>query len=134
MNGQREIWPQVVEKAYGQDIGGFSPDGGYVVDALDALTGKKAVFQPTSNVTLKELKTLSNEKALMVFGCLGSGTQDSPGPYNLIGQHAHMFDGSTYKTGQTLVNLINPWGDIQPDPVPFSQLAANLSEFDHGTI
>ena len=56
VNGQKEIWPQVVEKAYGKDIGGFSPDGGLDVDALEALTGKKATYQPTSDVTLKECK------------------------------------------------------------------------------
>ena len=90
MNGLKEIWPQVIEKAYADLNGGYAAigSGGYDMVAMETLTGHKATFTPS---TTANLATLQNQKAgtIMEFD-----TPNSSGlGYNLVGSHAYMFDG-----------------------------------------
>lgn len=130
VNGVKEIWPQVVEKAFAQLAGGYSSiqNGGSPVLAAEALTGKAATWMAPAALTLAQLTSFSAAKDMIVFD-----TQSQSGLSNgLISGHAYMFEGISGVGASATVNLGNPWGSNQATPVLFSSLAKNFSEVDIG--
>lgn len=126
---QKEIWPQVIEKAYAQANGGYAgiQNGGYPTIALQALTGHSASWQSPAGVTVADLQAHLAASDLVIMDT-GAGSAK----YNLFGNHAYMFEGLVTSGSETCVKLGNPWGCNQPSLIPVSQLANAVAEIDVG--
>lgn len=83
--------------------------GGWMVEALYALTGMPTIEHRPARMSLDDLwKTLSdfeNNHHIMTGAVMGNGYKDG-----LVNQHAYTVLGvATYK-GEKLVKVRNPWG------------------------
>lgn len=132
VGNQKEIWPQVLEKAVATLDGGYGAiaNGGYPVSAMEELTGHAATSMMGYNLTLSALQ------GFMAAGDLI--TMDTPArsglPDNLVGGHSYMFEKLTTTGGKAMVQLGNPWGFDQPAAIPFTQLAAGIAQVDIGRL
>jgi hypothetical protein len=131
VNGQKEIWPQVLEKAVATLDGGYGAiaDGGNPMIAMEELTGQTATFMSPASLTLAALQ-----------GCIAAGdliamdTSAGSPLYNLVGDHAYMFEKLTMQGSTAMLQLGNPWGFDQPTLIPLSQLAKGIVEVDIGKL
>jgi hypothetical protein len=129
---QKEIWPQVLEKAVATLDGGYSAitDGGSPVVAMEELTGQSATYMSPAAMTLGELNSFVSAGDLI--------TMDTPStsglPFNLIGDHAYMLENVTMQSGAPVLQLGNPWGFDQPTAIPLSQLSRGVTEVDIGHV
>jgi hypothetical protein len=128
--GQKEIWPQVLEKAVATLEGGYGAIayGGNPVPAMEELTGAAATYLSPASLTLSELQGFVSAGDLI--------TMDTPSqsnlPDNLVGSHAYMFEGVSDTNGTEMVTLGNPWGYDQPTAIPLAQLSRGIAEVDVG--
>jgi hypothetical protein len=131
VGSQKEIWPQVLEKAVATLGGGYNSiaNGGYPTLAMEELTGQKATYD-LSPATLSAATLASDAAAkdLIVMDTPGSGTL----PFGLVNDHAYMFDSLTTVGGVAEVKLLNPWGVDEPSLIPLSQLSRGITEVDIG--
>ena len=127
---QKEIWPQVLEKAVATLDGGYGVinEGGNPATAMEQLTGQSAIALSPTGLSQNALQ------AFMAAGDLITmDTANKAGlPDNLIADHAYMLEKVTMSGGSAMVQLGNPWGTDQPAPIPFSQLAKGIAEVDVG--
>ena len=131
VGGQKEIWAQVMEKAYAQAGGGYASiaNGGSPVLALEALTGHAASFQSGASLTIAQLTADVGSHDLIVMDT-GAGKLG----YGLVQDHAYMFEGVQRVGGVAEIKLGNPWGFNQPGLIPLSQLGHNIAEVDVGHL
>lgn len=132
LKGQKEIWPQVLEKAVATLDGGYSAIayGGSPVTAMEELTGHAASFMSPASLTLPTLQCFSKAGDLVVMDTLATGAL----PSGLFNDHAYMFEGVTGSGATALVHLGNPWGFDQPTAILVSQLSRGFSEVDVGHL
>jgi hypothetical protein len=134
VNGIKEIWPQVLEKAVATLEGGYAAiaNGGSPVTAMEILTGKAATWYSTSAFSLNTLTGDIKAGDLIVMDT----TNSSSLPYGLVGNHAYMFESLTLVSGVQEVQLGNPWGSsYNPLLIPFAKLAAaGIVEIDVGHV
>jgi hypothetical protein len=134
VGNQKEIWPQVIEKAVATLDGGvngsLSPiaDGGYPFKAMEQLTGKAASWMLPSQVTLASLAQMVSANDLITFDTKWASNLG----YGLYGGHCYMMEGIVGSGSTAAVHLGNPWGCCQPANVPISQLSHVFSEVDYG--
>lgn len=132
VNGAKEIWAQVLEKAAAQLGGGYGSiaNGGNPAMAMEELTGHTATAYRPSNLTAAGLQSFANAGDLITFDTFNrAGLAD-----NLVGGHAYMFKGIVNTAGGPAVQLANPWGFNQPTLVPVSQLSSVFAEIDVGRV
>ena len=69
IGSQKEIWPQVIEKAYAMINNGYSgiSSGGFPVLAMEQLTGNVATFMSPASLTLAVLQSDAAAGDLMTF-------------------------------------------------------------------
>jgi hypothetical protein len=132
VGNQKEIWVQVLEKAYAQANGGYAGinQGGNPCIALQQLTGQTAQWESTSQATASSLTADTAAGDLIVMDT--SGTSNLP--YNLVSDHAYMFEGLVSSNGTACVKLGNPWGIDQPSLIPVTQLSKGIVEVDIGHV
>ncbi len=132
VGNQKEIWPAVIEKAYAQANGGYGgiQNGGNPCIALQELTGVTATWQSPASLTLAALLKDIAAGDLIVMDTGNSSRL----PFNLVGNHAYMFEGLQTVGGASCVKLGNPWGVDQPSLIPMSQLANAVVEVDIGHL
>ena len=132
VGSQKEIWAQVVEKAYAQANGGYAgiQNGGSPFLAMEQLTGKAAQWMPGSMLSLSALAQHATAGDLIVMDTYASGAL----PFGLVNNHAYMFEGLTTVSGTAYVQLGNPWGFAQPSLIPFAQLSRGITEVDFGRV
>jgi hypothetical protein len=132
----KELWPELVEKAFAQHLKGYSQlnQGGFEPDAMEALTGKPAT---TTNLNPKKadqiyerLETAISQGQLTTAGTYsnadlrtnleklkheGIGTfEPSETHYSKLGLvdgHAYTVLGVSDENGVKSVQLRNPWGE-----------------------
>ena len=128
----KEIWTQVIEKAYAQANGGYAAinQGGNPTVALQQLTGHAAQWQLTNFVTASSLASDVAAGDILVMDTPNASNL----PFNLVGDHAYMFEGLVTSAGTTCVKLGNPWGTDQPGLIPVSQLHSGIVEIDVGHV
>jgi hypothetical protein len=139
--GQKEIWPQVLEKAVATLDSGVKlsatlngtyssiMNGGSPMLAMEQLTGHSASY--ISNVASMSLATLVSHQTagdLIVFDTKSSGALTN----GLFNCHAYMFEGVTGTGASAMVHLGNPWGFDQPTAIAFSTLSKSFVEVDVG--
>jgi Calpain family cysteine protease len=127
----KEIWPQVVEKAYATLGGGMGSiaNGGSPLIALETLTGHAASYMAPGNLTLAFLTKEIAAGDLMVMDTSARGAL----PYGLVNNHAYMFEKLNGSGSAATVQLHNPWGFDQPSAIPLTRLAqSGIVEIDIG--
>jgi hypothetical protein len=117
----KQLWPQVLEKAYAKWKGGYENigEGGEAKDALMALTGKSSSYTPElskvdPDKTWQSMVAASNEKRPMVSGTFDEKHQ--PVNYkkeDIIEGHDYTVLKAYESNGQRLVDVRNPWGSDQ---------------------
>ncbi len=131
VDGVKEIWPQVLEKAVAELNGGYGAlaNGGYPFVAMDELTGVAAtwLWLPQQPLTLTALEHYIKAGDMITFD-----TPASPPGYNLVGDHSYMFEGLSTSGGTPMITLGNPWGSDQPAAIPLSQVSNNFLQVDIG--
>lgn len=132
LNGQKEIWPQVIEKAVATLDGGYGAiaNGGSPVIAMEELTGHAASFMSPASLTLSALQSFVSAGDLVVMDTLSSGAL----PNGLFNNHAYMFEGVTGTGASALAHFGNPWGFDQPTAMLVSQLSRGFTEVDVGHL
>jgi len=130
LGNQKEIWPQVLEKAVAQLDGGYNAiaNGGSPLVALETLTGNATSYTQPAALTLSALMADVKAGDLIVMDTLNSKNL----PNNLVGDHAYMLEGVTGTGSSAMVHLGNPWGFDQPTAISFSQLSKGIAEVDIG--
>jgi hypothetical protein len=129
LNGQKEIWPQVLEKAIATLDGGYNTiaNGGNPMIVMQELTGHAASFMSAAALTIQKLQAFIAEGDLIAMDTGGGGL-----PFNLVNSHAYMFEKLTITNGAAMVQVGNPWGTNQAAAIPFSQLSKAFVEVDIG--
>lgn len=138
VNGTKEIWVQVMEKAFAMLNGGVSSantytgiaNGGSPIIAMEQLTGKAASSTTPASLTLEQLQAHVTAKDLIVMDTKSSGGL----PFNLVSGHAYMFQGIVGTGASASVQLLNPWGTNQPSLIPFAKLSQGIGEIDFGHV
>jgi hypothetical protein len=129
----KEIWPQVIEKAYATLGGGTGAiaNGGSPVIAMEELTGHSASSMSPASLTFDVLKQDIASGALIVMD-----TSSRSGlPYGLVSNHAYMFEKLIGSGSSATVQLHNPWGSDQPAAIALNKLAqAGIVEVDIGRL
>jgi hypothetical protein len=129
--GQKEIWPQVLEKAVATQDGGYAAiNGGSPVLAMEELTGHAASYMSPASLSLSLLQSFVTAGDMIVMDTLSQGAL----PYGLFDDHAYMFEGVTGTGATATVHLGNPWGFDQPAAIPLAQLSRSFSEVDIGHV
>ncbi len=153
--GGSEVWPLVVEKAYAQYAGGYNKisRGGVPADVMPVLTGREATYVSLGwsnrwfgGYGADALQTdLAKGKMVVLSTKPGIGGNTGPdatpadrqanaNAHGLIGDHAYYVAGTEQVGGKLLVKLGNPWGDEQPDLVPFDELTTWFSGVSVGSV
>lgn len=129
MNGRKEIWPQVLEKAIAMLDGGYSAiaNGGNPMIVMQQLTGHAATNLSPAQLTLQKLQAFIAEGDLIAMDT-GSGKLG----FNLVNSHAYMFEKVTIVSGAAMVQVGNPWGTNQAALIPLAQLSKAFVEIDIG--
>lgn len=133
VGNSKEIWAQVLEKAYAQANGGYATinNGGNPCIALQQLTGHTAQWEAPTAATTAALTADVNAGDLIVMDTASTSNL----PNNLVSNHAYMFEGLVNNNGVSCVKLANPWGFDQPNLIPTAQLAhSGIVEVDIGHI
>jgi hypothetical protein len=130
LNGQKEIWVQVLEKAVATLDGGYGAisNGGSPLIAMEELTGQPTTWMAPASLTLSQLQSFTAAGDLIVMDTPGTGSL----PYGLYNDHAYMFGSLTMVGGTAMVQLINPWGFDEPSAIPLSLLSTGIAEVDVG--
>ena len=130
VGNQKEIWPQVLEKAVATLDGGYSAiaNGGSPIIAMEELTGQAASAMSPSALSLTELQLFAKMGDLVVMDTANKSSL----PDNLVADHAYMFQSVTGTGSAAVVHLLNPWGFDQPTAIPLSQLSKGIVEVDVG--
>jgi hypothetical protein len=127
---QKEIWPQVIEKAVATLAGGYGAiaNGGYPVLAMEELTGQTASYMSPAGLTLATLLKYVAAGDLITMDTASRGLG-----YGLVGNHCYMFDKVIGSGSAASVQLLNPWGVDQPAAIPLTRLAqSGIVEVDIG--
>lgn len=130
VNGQKEIWAQVLEKAVATLNGGYAAisNGGNPMIAMEELVGQSTTWISPASLTIQMLQGFMAAGDLITMDTAGSGIL----PYGLVNDHAYMFEALTFVGGVPMVQLGNPWGFNQPALIPLSQLSTGIVEVDIG--
>lgn len=130
--GQKEIWPQVLEKAVATLDGGYNAiaDGGSPLVAMEELTGQATSHIAPASLTLASLVSDAAAGDMIVFDTKATGALTN----GLFNGHAYMFDGVAGTGASATVKLLNPWGFDQPSAILFSAVSKNFAEVDIGHI
>jgi hypothetical protein len=129
LNGKKEIWPQVLEKAIATLDGGYSAIayGGNPMVVMQELTGHAATYISPAQLTLQKLQAFIAEGDLIAMD-----TGSSKLGFNLVNNHAYMFEKVTIVSGAAMIQVGNPWGTYQPSMIPLTQLSKAFVEIDIG--
>jgi len=130
VNGVKEIWVQVLEKAVATLGGGYTSiaNGGSPMIAMEELAGQQTSWMSPGSLTLQTLQADAAAGDLIVMDTPSVGVL----PYNLVNDHAYMFESVNLVNGTPMIQLGNPWGFNQPQAIPLSQLASGIIEVDIG--
>jgi Calpain family cysteine protease len=152
-NGQNEIWPAIIEKAYAQYAGGYDKiaNGGLPTDAIAILTGQEATYHSLAwpqrwlaRYSGDDLRAdLANGKIVILSTRPGIEGHGRPAPANgrvapdvhgLLEDHAYFVTGTMERDGRLFVKMGNPWGEDPPDLVPFDEFATWFSGISVGSV
>jgi hypothetical protein len=123
VGNQKEIWPQVLEKAVATLDGGYGAiaNGGYPALAMEELTGHAATSMSAANLTFAMLQSYVSAGDLITMDTSSRGAL----PDNLVSSHCYMFEKLNGSGASATVTLGNPWGMDQPAAIQLARLASS---------
>jgi hypothetical protein len=133
--GQRVVWPMVIERAYAKLSGGYDAmaHGGRAKTAFEVITGK-----PVRNVSLagggyspRDLQRDLASGHILVVSTPPAFSDDTP--YHLYPAHAYLVKGVVEQGGQSFLELHNPWNRDEPALVPLDELGKCFDTADIGS-
>ena len=129
-DGQQEIWAQVLEKALATLSGGYDviDQGGWPMFVMEELTGQAAEGISPASLSVQNLLGYMAAGDLIAFDTPASDSL----AYDLVGDHAYMFESLITVDGQAMIQLGNPWGNTEPQLIPLSQVSNSFDEIDVG--
>ncbi|HSE43611.1 MAG TPA: C2 family cysteine protease [Acidobacteriota bacterium] len=133
--GQGEIWPLIIEKAYAQYKGGYDKinANGNAGQFMEAITGRSSTeYAPLSifgiGYGFNRMRDDFNSGKTMTM--LSRDTVS--GKYGVVKDHYYAVQSVyTDANGKQMVQLYNPWGNTQPQPIPYDEL---LAQFENVTV
>jgi hypothetical protein len=132
---QRVVWPMVIERAYATFSGGYDAiaHGGRVNAAFEAITGK-----PVRDVSLagEGYSPGDIQRDLASGHILVVSTRPAfPGgaPHDLCPSHAYLVKGVVERSGQSFLELHNPWNMNEPALVPLDEVGKCFDAVDIGS-
>jgi hypothetical protein len=132
VNGQTEIWVQVLEEAVatlysagGADTVGYAllNNGGFSLGAMEVLTGLPGSSTGEPTITAAQLTSDVAAGDLITISTTGAASKT----LDLVEDHEYAFEGITTVNGTPMVQLYNPWGDPANYWVPGSSVVATAS-------
>lgn len=125
-DGQAEMWPAIIEKAYGEFTGqGYATynDGESPAAVQEAILGREATTASPSDYSAGDLnERLENGEAVVAWtaGFDTPEQQQLAQQYGVVGGHAYRVEDIYIdKNGETRIKLDNPWGHTHVD-MPYS--------------
>jgi len=112
-----EVWPMLVEKAYAKLYGGYTAigDGGYVDNALEALTGRasRTVIHDETGFDFESIARAWQEGSAIVMTTYGDEQDDELfGDGTFVADHAYYV--SDVDPENRTITVRNPWGWDEP--------------------
>jgi uncharacterized protein YukE len=139
-NGQRVLWPAVLEKAYAKAMHGYPnmDHGGYAGKALTALTGHPANWKDTtmgSSSLGHLLNKLDQSNQAVAFGSKPGPAASQGIPFikgsPIIAGHCYFLESYNHSTG--MVQLGNPWDNNNPPPMSLHEVSKYFSQVSYTT-
>lgn len=125
-DGQGEVWPAIIEKAYGQFTGqGYATynDGELPSSVQEAILGRESTTAAPSDYSAGDLNERLESGEAVVAWTAGFDTPEQQAladQYNVAGGHAYRVeDVYIDESGETRIKLDNPWGHSDVD-MPYS--------------
>jgi len=136
-DGSNEVWVPVMERAYAQYAGGYNAmgHGGSIADAMEVVTG-----QPARRVALRPLfgrygpDDLQRDLLAGRLVAIASRDDVEQTRPDLVPNHAYVVTGIEQQAGKPALRLWNPWGIVQPAPVPFDKMNSLFVQVDVGSV
>ena len=132
------LWLPLIEKAYAQwnqtgrewrdlpdtGLNNYSNmNGGWMSDVSVQVLGQSSIdYSPTQSDAMQSIIAALAANKAVTAGTIGSTAGDDSLPNGLYGSHA--YDVTAYDANSGTFTLFNPWGDDQPSPLTWSELAA----------
>jgi len=149
--GTQEVWPLVIEKAIASLVGGYNSMnlGSQAHRTMEMLTGNRAAcFSLCESgsaerflgfrCTASDVAVAAASGKLVVLGSTDhAGQPVLPGkspPYGLISTHSYQVARVVTINGVPCAVLRNPWGIMNPDPIPLDQLARYFDNVNIGSV
>lgn len=134
VNGVQEIWPQVIENAIAQVLGGYSVlnSGGIESQVMQLLTGNATTESALFGVTGQPIT--AQLQADLAAGDMVTFLTGAPDSYGLVSDHVYTLTSVDTENGIDYAHLRNPWGYDNPPPVPVSALSSAFLLMDVGTV
>ncbi len=146
--GDRELWPRLIEKAYGQLISGDQDihgiysklnKGGFSSDALTAISGSESVSKSPDHYTIEELAKMHKNGHAITLSSLpdyGVFTKDTYRNGNLTRGHSYWIDSIDVANGT--VTIRNPWGYSNSSEnkitIPYNELDDNFRKITTNSL
>jgi calpain family cysteine protease len=135
-SGGTEVWVPVMERAYAQLAGGYNAmgHGGRIADAMEIITG-----QPARSYGLGPIfgryrpQDLQRDLLSGHVVAVASRTDVEQSRPDLVPNHAYLVTGLESYRSKPALRLWNPWGSVQPAPVPFDELRSLFTQLDVGS-
>jgi|GEM_PF-4609319 len=114
-NGQTELWPMLMEKAFAKNFGGYTAigNGGEAGSALTALTGAPVDHTSVHKASTDELWAKLSAASAAKDPMVATTGKSAPNP-DIVTGHCYSVFGTEEKDGQRYVVLRNPWGHHEP--------------------
>lgn len=135
-DGRNEVWVPVMERAYALYAGGYNAmgHGGSIGDAIEIITGHPArtygLWRIFSRYSVDDLQRDLLSGHLVVVASRDDVEQSRP---DLVPNHAYLVTGLEVQGGKPAIRLWNPWGNVQPAPVPFDKLRSLFFQLNVGS-
>lgn len=114
-NGNNELWPMLMEKAFAKQHGGYTAigSGAEAGSALMAVTGAPLDHISNKHSSTDELWAKLSDASAKKNPMVASTGLHAPDP-NIVTRHCYSVLGTEEKDGQRLVVVRNPWGHHEP--------------------
>lgn len=134
LDGKRELWPAIMEKAYAQflsqssnpiDMYSTLNKGGNPADVLEAITGQRSAINEPQTYSIHQLATMHNNQQAIIFGTPDPSdpSVNQPAFINKQLQPKHAYYVSHIDQQRNRVTLRNPWSwDEPPVTVDYADL------------
>jgi hypothetical protein len=125
-----------MERAYALVAGGYNAmgHGGSIADAMEIITGHPARIYGLGWIFGRYgAEDLQRDLLSGHVVAVASRTDVEQTRPDLVPNHAYLVTGLQWYGGKPALRLWNPWGSLQPAPIPFDKLGSLFIQLDVGS-